>query len=119
MMIFWLLLFSQMPSTPEQQILLRAAEIVEQGWCQQDSAQRADGTRTYSYDPTAVRWCALGAVHKAALELGQPLGSTRAAWLLNRRINLRRPVHISINAWNDLPRRQAGQVAQFLREAAQ
>jgi hypothetical protein len=33
-------------------------------WCQESSAKDALGNKLQAFDPNAVRWCVLGAIHK-------------------------------------------------------
>ena len=41
--------------------LLRAAELVERGWCQGASAMDSRGNQVAPDDPMATRWCTAGA----------------------------------------------------------
>lgn len=52
-----------------QKILLRAAELVEQGWTSGTAARAADGQKVQSTSPVATAWCVVGAVDRALFEL--------------------------------------------------
>ena len=52
-----------------QKILLRAAELVEQGWTRRTAARAADGQKVRSTSPAATSWCVVGAVDRALYEL--------------------------------------------------
>lgn len=81
-------------------VLLKAASIVEQGWCQ--------GTSIDSQG----RHCALGAIAAATAELGG------AALFLPTVAVLVLHVGGSAVAWNDTPGRTADEVANAMRKAA-
>src|SRR5260370_130791 len=52
-----------------QKILLRAAELVAQGWTRGTAARDADGQKVRSTAPPATVWCVVGAVDRALYEL--------------------------------------------------
>jgi hypothetical protein len=52
-----------------RKILLRAAELVEQGWTRGTAARAADGLKVRSMSPAATSWCVVGAVDRALYEL--------------------------------------------------
>ena len=52
-----------------QKILLRAAELVAQGWTRGTAARAADGQKVRSTSPAATAWCVVGAVDRALYEL--------------------------------------------------
>jgi hypothetical protein len=52
-------------------VLHRAADLLEEfGWCRSVSARTATGEGTSVCAQDAVQFCMLGAVHRAALDLG-------------------------------------------------
>ena len=52
-----------------QKLLLRAAEVIAQGWTRGTAARDADGQKVRSTSPQATRWCVVGAVDRALYEL--------------------------------------------------
>lgn len=54
--------------TTTVEVLKAAREIISapEHWCQGATARDADGVKTYPADPDACRWCAYGALLKAA-----------------------------------------------------
>jgi hypothetical protein len=52
-----------------QKILVRAAELVEQGWTRGTAARDACGQKVRSTSPQATAWCVVGAVDRAVYEL--------------------------------------------------
>jgi hypothetical protein len=93
------------------EVLLRAAERVERGWCQRDTAQTADGERTTSNSPRAVRWCAAGAVFGQA---APDDNCWKAVTVLREFLRVD-----SLSQWNDAPGRTAAEVAAAMRTAAE
>jgi hypothetical protein len=53
----------------QRKILLRAAELVEQGWTRGTAARAADGLKVRSMSPAATSWCLVGALDRALYEL--------------------------------------------------
>ena len=51
-------------------ILVKAKEYLEQGWCQGDLAQDELGRAVDPLEPSACQWCAGGAIEVAAWDLG-------------------------------------------------
>lgn len=88
-------------------VLLKAAEIVEQGWCQGELARNADGYVVPPRSHTAASWCAMGAIYRVAEDL-----SASAKRFLRAAVG---SPHLA--QWNDGCRTQA-EVAAKLREAA-
>jgi hypothetical protein len=64
----------------QHQIIARALEIVsdESKWTRGAMARTADGKACASLDPLAVRFCAVGALYRAASELLSSSGFNRA-----------------------------------------
>jgi hypothetical protein len=52
-----------------EKLLLRAAEVIAQGWTRGTAARDADGQKVRSTAPQATRWCVVGAVDRALYEL--------------------------------------------------
>lgn len=94
-----------MPEFDDRDVLLKAAGIVEQGWCQNIIHERSsDGS-------AIVASCAMGAIVRAAEELN-PLEMSRAIWTLIGYL------HEDIAYWNDAHGRTAHEVAETMRRAA-
>lgn len=110
----------------EQEILLRAAQFVRQGWTKGAPARDKSGVAVFSTDDTAVSWCMLGAIylaevgeyetpnfgflHYSALgKIGEVLGD-----------NLPKSGGIAqkVTTWNDRYASSADEVATILEEAA-
>jgi hypothetical protein len=64
----------------QKQIIARALEIIsdESKWTRGSMARMADGTACACLDPLAVRFCAVGALYRAAGELLSSNGFDRA-----------------------------------------
>jgi hypothetical protein len=116
-----------------QKLLLRAAEVVAQGWTRGTAARDASGRKVRSTSPQATVWCVVGAVDRALYELLNldvydllglevdaydtapcPLEVLRA---------LRRPLqrvlgHHDLAHWNDHVCPGPAAAEQLLREAA-
>ena len=52
-----------------QKLLLRAAEVIAQGWTRGTAARDADGQKVRSTAPQARAWCVVGALDRAFYEL--------------------------------------------------
>ncbi len=98
-------------------ILRRAAELVELGWCRGHVAENAAGLSVRACDPCAVKWCAAGALDCAA---GLDTAAMVEAWRLVTNAVHRREGHKSLDlvTWNDAPGRTQAEVAALLRECA-
>jgi len=94
--------------TPRE-ILLRAAELVERGWCQEAYARDAKGREVASSDPVACCYCPVGAIRAAAGIYGKSEALKALRDLLDR----------SAVAWNDAPGRMQAEVVEALRRAAE
>lgn len=89
-------------------VLLKAASIVEEGWCQQAAITSLDG---------ATQHCALAAIGKATVQLTEDINETYA---LVKNASRAVSIHVGkyITAWNDTPGRTASEVAEAMRNAA-
>ena len=100
-------------TTDDATILVRAAEIVEKGWCQGATARDAKGVSVATDDPRATRWCLIGAIAKAEYELKGWVkvgGHTACEQACGGS---------GLTSFNDAPGRTAAQVAAALRRAAE
>jgi len=98
--------------SPLQDVLVRAAEIVEAGWTQWTFARDENGTDVAYDNPRAVKFCMWGAFYLAYKEkFGVEYGEDDA---LNREMD-KKGMDAS---WNDLPERTQEQVVTRLREIA-
>lgn len=96
-------------------VLRRAAEIVEQGFCQGHLAVNTEGRYVDELSPTATAWCALGAMCLAAHQVTGSRSNDLGAWsALNALVQ-----PTLIHEWNNAPERTADEVAQALRDAAE
>lgn len=105
-------------------VLARAAELIEQGWCQGHSAMTADGLSCRAFSPYAVRWCEAGAMLRAAVELFpelpcDPVGRNIASHVVVEM--MQQKYGHGHGGWgvpyNDAPGRTAEEVAAHLRGA--
>ncbi len=100
-------------------VLTRAAEIVEDGWCQDYSALDREGVEVSAEDARATRWCLHGAISRAFHELTgrTDMNSIHEATAgpVARAIS---PFGLSGAAYNDAPGRTQDEVTAKLREAA-
>ena len=100
---------------PASDVLIRALDLLEDGgWTQGTYARNAEGLSIGTYDPTAVSYCAHGAIF-AAGDLLHVNAKTReeALDLLRKEIDL-----YYIPGWNDDPERTFSQVRETFRRAA-
>ena len=87
----------------ELEIWREARALLAQGWCQCDYAQRADGRAVWVDDPTAVRWCLVGAILRARQSRWVPLVSLTVPSGRRRRWQ-------DAQSWNDASGRTQAQV---------
>ena len=98
-------------------VLLDAADVVGSGaWTQGAIARDADGNPCAANDPTAVAWCAQGAVLMHEEVSGGMVVSETAERLMLAEV--RRRGFPSILAYNDAKTRTASEVEWMLRIAA-
>lgn len=97
-----------------------AADLVEQGWCQNRLAEDADGGSVFPEDPQAAKFCLVGALVRANAAAKLPFvlydGPESHALLTTyweRHFEKCCPVD-----WNNTPGRAAWEVAERLREMA-
>ena len=64
--------------TPRE-VLLKAAALVERGWCQGEMARDRVGNKVAPISEAAVCWCALGAAKRAADGHTHPYSHSRDA----------------------------------------
>lgn len=93
-------------SALDAKILLRAADLVDAGWCQGAIALGEFGEEVRPDSPLATKWSLYGAVSKASAELGHELSIATFDQL--------RP-----GDWQDEPGRTATEVAAHVRDVAQ
>lgn len=109
-------------------VLRRAAELVEQGWCQMESALDAQGHPVVWDSPLATQFCEMGATHRAGMELGFSF-TTEDFLLLLTLSGYKTPIPRCtpagiVSDWefggmfNDIPGRTAEEVAAHLRQGA-
>ncbi len=93
-------------------VLLKAASIVEEGWCQ--GVSHRDVHEHPCRRSAAVRSCAGGAIGRAVQEM-DVFANARgfAHYRLADHVGAR-----AVSEWNDAPGRTATEVAEAMREAA-
>jgi hypothetical protein len=103
------------------QVLIRAAALVEAGWCQEHEAVDATGHAVSPLSPSAVRWSQMGAIHRATVDqLGQDLGPA----IFFEVVRMARQAVVgsigtpSLTRWNSAPGRTVFEVAETLRRVA-
>lgn len=95
----------------DAKVLRRAAELIDQGWCQGALAKTGTGMMLGDPEsPLAARWCVTGAFIRARAELDAH-GTT--AFLKVMAETAPNPAQ-----WNNAPGRTADEVAAALRAAA-
>lgn len=95
-----------------QEVLLRAADRVERGWTQGAQARDEYDCGVPSTHPSAVCWCAIGAICVEARPDWR--GYDRAMLALSAVLGVG-----GVARWNDEPGRTAAEVAAAMRKAAQ
>ena len=94
--------------------LERAANIVDAGWCQGFHAVDAYGEGCLSNDKAAVRFCAIGAIHRAVCDEDLPPRTSRLAIVaMENALGC-----CAVGMWNDDERRTADEVSGMMRELA-
>jgi hypothetical protein len=89
-----------------QEVLLQAAAIVEQGWCQGE------------YTDEAGRHCAAGDIYRAAANGTSNAGVSYDNGSMATRVFMQF-IGGYVSNWNDAPERTQADVVTALREAAQ
>ena len=103
-------------------VLLKAASIVEEGWCQEAMHRNEAGLECYR--DNAVQSCATGALHRAFNQLSGHLtvaDGYDALYKLQEYLRSSPGMGgewITIALWNDHPDRTATEVAKAMRQAA-
>ena len=106
-----------MPDALDQRsIRERAAEILEGGgWTRGTWAKNRDGCPVRALDPSAVKWCVLGALDRAAYELGSGVEHARH-WTREIDVVIRAEAGIAaLGAFNDLRSTTDADVIALLR----
>lgn len=116
-----------------QKILLRAAELVAQGWTRETAARDVGGRKVRSTAPSATAWCVVGAVDRALYELltievydllgldvaGYDTAPCPAGVLRELRRPLQRVLgEANVAAWNDRVCPGPAAAEQLLRDVA-
>ena len=102
-----------------QDILMKAASIVEEGWCQGAMHRNWDGEECYRSG--AIESCAEGAIQRASDELSDGAGAAydlASAADRGLRKHLGKRLVPTIANWNDQHGRTADEVAEAMRQAA-
>lgn len=84
-----------------------ARALIEKGWCQRAFAKDANGKKVFSWHPSAVCWCAIGAINATEPNNGGP-------WRYLEKVVGRSP-----DTWNDAPERTQAEVIEAFRKAAE
>jgi hypothetical protein len=101
--------------TTAKDILLKAAEIVEQGWTQGELARTVEDSPCGVSNPNACKFCMSGAINKAVGN--EHDGNYRRAMNAANSVAFRRG-YGNIPEFNDARERTQAEVAATLREAA-
>jgi hypothetical protein len=101
----------------EARILDRAAELCEQGWCQNSFALDRRGRPVWEGGRTAVSFCLFGALKRASRDICGPLPD-RSLADVKRAFNHHRGAKRTDTRWNDSKKRTQSEVVAALREAA-
>jgi hypothetical protein len=114
-------------------LLLREAELVEQGWCRETAARDVGGRKVRSTSPAAASWCLVGALDRALHELLnlevydllglEPDAYDKTACPAGVLSELRRPLQLLIGrvpvaAWNDWVCPNQDEAVRLLLDAA-
>ena len=92
-------------------VLVRAAKLIDRGWCRGAYAKTATGRSCSGLSRHAARWCVRGAIWAAADRMGQ---DRRPAFAVVERL-----VPTELVYWNDTIAKNKRQVAALLRRAAE
>ena len=103
--------------TPRE-VLLKAAALVERGWCQGAFAVTSNGVHTNPIDPDATCFCPLGAIRRACAPLFPQSYNDRTVHAVGTMLHTFIRAS-SIPAWNDAPGRTQAEVVAALKAAAE
>lgn len=100
-----------------REILLRAADIVDAGWCQHTMALDADGGEVTSFDDNAARFCVIGSIRRARLDTMLESDDCYPEEALLELLEVTDWDNLA--EWNDEPVRTGAEVSAALRECAE
>ena len=101
------------PATPAAVLLAAANRLEAGGWCQHVGARNARGWPVHPDDPTAVQWCAMGAIFATGADAKT---MTAAIRLAESRLDSVPPWKLV--PWQDRPYRTVAEVITLFRRAA-
>jgi len=91
-------------------ILAVARRLIRQGWTQRRFAADADGNSTGISSDTACKFCVVGALYRAAEDLGLPRSE-----MLDARVRMLAILNVpTLGLWNDDAWRTQAEVVQLL-----
>jgi len=79
-------------------ILIRARELIEQGWCRNAWARNELGKGVHENSSDACSWCLMGAINKAIKEKGYTYGIRLDISSVCKTITLNGLIHFNDNA---------------------
>ena len=103
------------------ELLYRAAELLERGWCQGTAARDCEGVTVSVINDTACQWCTVGAFLAVAYRDYSESGSNLfEPWYSEMASAFRAvlPDGVGISPYNDSPGRTQAEVVAKVREAA-
>lgn len=89
-----------------------AADLVDAGWCQGEFAMDVTGMGCKIGSKRAIRFCAIGAIHRACIEERLPPGTAARA-----KTAIQNATGVAVSRWND-DARTADEVSGMMRAIA-
>lgn len=108
----------------DKKIVLRAAELIDQGFCKYTQAKNAQGQRVSPCAEAAASWCIAGAIVRAEKEITGELAEPLYAWGAIESGMPKSSIwqHMMLEGreayWNNQNERTADEVSDYLRDLA-
>lgn len=96
------------------QLINKAIEILNRGWCVNAQARDNNGEAICATDHDAVQWCLVGAIYRAERELNYPYNDQKRAALASM---LKAKTDDNIGLYNDTHTKE--EVIQLLQKVMQ
>jgi hypothetical protein len=92
----------------EKELIVKAIDYIKKGWTKGACARNAKGRAVGTCDEEAVAWCPIGAIDAAYPHMFEYRDACK---------RLQRVVGMSIDIWNDVPKRTKEEVLAAFKKA--